>query len=239
MVLSSCRFAGSMRFPPGLANPTEGLAFVVALLLLTAAIGGELWTWKPIETATGLQWTLGNGVAFASFCVACVSAVAAVVTVRKRYTESAPYRHQSGIGNAHAALLSWLSWSVLLLFWAILARGRSWEYCPMLCMCLIGAQFLIAVVFLIAAEVSGSPFRTVKCVLLQLPAYAPFAAGIIWGPDIEVWCLMWVALPLMTVLYALCFYSVLSSLCRALQMPYFWSQPPKAKEILAAGLLSH
>ncbi len=235
-LFSFASYAGSMRFPAGLANPTEGLFFVTFLLLLTAVLGGELWTWKPIEAATGLQWSLGNAVAFASFSVACVSAVAAVVTVRRRYSDNAPYRHPSGISNAHAALLPWLSWSVLLLLWSIVLRGHSWDYCPKLCMCIIGTQFLIAVVFLIAAEVSASPFRTLNCLCLQMPAYAPFIVGLISGPEAEVWCLMWVALPLMIALYALCFYSVLSSLCGALQMPHFWSQPTKAKEILAIGL---
>jgi hypothetical protein len=60
------RFAGSMRFPAGPANPTEGLAGVVLLLLATALLGPQLWI-TPRFSLLGRDWSLGEVQSGASF----------------------------------------------------------------------------------------------------------------------------------------------------------------------------
>jgi hypothetical protein len=122
----------------------------------------------------------------------------------------------------------------IVLHFAHLFRSEAaWRVCPKACLLLVGLQFLVAVLHLIAAEVSSAPLRLVRCVALQLPAWTPLLAGALLGETAELWCLP-VALAAQAGCAALCWAGLLRPLCRALQMPHFWSIPPKARALLQA-----
>ena len=199
---------------------------VVALMFVATSILGPSW-WRFRINFWLFALPFGHVVVWLLVVLAVArSFVLIFLAFSRRFS-----RHSTG---EFEALVCWASWSLVLFFWNI-SGSLVWRTCPRLCLFAVGLQFLVAVVFLVAARVSVSVVRSSVCLAYQMPAVAPLVASLTLDFEDQVLVLMWFAVPAMMVSFAFVFVSLLDSLCTAMELPHFWSS--KGKHILDAHII--